>query len=96
MNRRLKHVKQVIYLASPISAEVKVAEGGWCKALLFAVSFVWLACSISSDSLLLTPVAFLLGLHRNDTHQLPENPTPADIITAEEARRTFWTLYINE
>jgi hypothetical protein len=42
------------------------------------------------------PVAYLLGLHLEETHVLPENPTTTDVIQAEEARRLFWTLYLNE
>jgi hypothetical protein len=41
-------------------------------------------------------VGYLLGLHMEGTHALPENPVSADYNRAEEARRLFWTLYLNE
>jgi hypothetical protein len=41
-------------------------------------------------------VGFLLGLHLEETHSLPEAPTTSDFIRAEGGRRLFWTMYINE
>jgi hypothetical protein len=41
-------------------------------------------------------VALLLGLHREETHVLPPSPTPSQIVQVETARRTFWTLFVNE
>ncbi|KZT30307.1 hypothetical protein NEOLEDRAFT_323733 [Neolentinus lepideus HHB14362 ss-1] len=41
-------------------------------------------------------MAFLLGLHKEETHAVPPTAPPDHIIAAEEARRTFWTLYIND
>jgi hypothetical protein len=41
-------------------------------------------------------VAFLLGLHRQETHDLPDGAPAADVVLAEEALRTFWTLYLDE
>jgi hypothetical protein len=46
--------------------------------------------------LIKSTVAFLLGLHMEQTHTLPDNPVSADYTRAEEARRLFWTLYLNE
>ena len=41
-------------------------------------------------------VAGFLALHREATFRLPPNPEPEDVIQAEVARRTFWSIVCHE
>ncbi|EPQ53165.1 hypothetical protein GLOTRDRAFT_140076 [Gloeophyllum trabeum ATCC 11539] len=62
-----------------------IADWGACKG-----KRSWMIMGIAAR------MAFLLGLHKEETHAVPPGSPRDQIIAAEEARRTFWTLYIND
>ncbi|TFK51432.1 hypothetical protein OE88DRAFT_1659456 [Heliocybe sulcata] len=62
-----------------------IADWGACKG-----KRSWMIMGIAAR------MAFLLGLHKEETHAVPPTAPRDHIIAAEEARRTFWTLYVND
>ncbi|EIN04455.1 hypothetical protein PUNSTDRAFT_128311 [Punctularia strigosozonata HHB-11173 SS5] len=70
-----------------------------CQAGYFLGLADWSACRGRRSWMIMgiaTRMALLLGLHREETHVLPPNPTPNQIVQVETARRTFWTLFVND
>ncbi|KDQ57988.1 hypothetical protein JAAARDRAFT_193473 [Jaapia argillacea MUCL 33604] len=70
-----------------------------CQAGYFLGLADWGACQGKRSWMLMgiaLRMAFLLGLHKEETHAVPPNAPPDQIIAAEESRRTFWTLLIND